>query len=366
MISRGYLFIKKMLLVIILVASFWIGKSFVLAEENFSYSDAIVDNLASVIASETGCGQKDYFVYQMIWGGVYMNNYNRLVGINTPITLTTMCNVFSSPGLYTSTYCNYTFDKLASNRGGACSQSQMDQLRLAAKMVLGKSFTIPKNVYMAAEASVVNAYGKSWVSFTPTGGWTVYYAYQNTESLATTDIYGNTVNTDEKFYHDLADCLYTNPKYGAYNQCSADDDNNDEDDNNDDDDNIVDTLNEFLVTFMMNDGSNNIYYSKKVTENSQVTAPSNPKRDGYSFDGWMTSDGNKYNFSSLVTSDINLYAKWVLNEKSPVTILDGGGENPKTGTFGAFILLVLGIMSLFGVSYYYKYFNTVQNDKNHT
>ena len=56
---------------------------------------------------------------------------------------------------------------------------------------------------MAAEKAIIDKYGISWISYTPTGGWTVYYAYEQGKTLATTDIYGNTVRTDEQFYHNL-------------------------------------------------------------------------------------------------------------------------------------------------------------------
>ena len=51
-----------------------------------------------------------------------------------------------------------------------------------------------------------------------------------------------------------------------------------------------------------------------------ATAPQDPTRDGYTFDGWYL-DGEKYDFSTPVTEDITLVAKWAetAKEASPKT-----------------------------------------------
>lgn len=54
-----------------------------------------------------------------------------------------------------------------------------------------------------------------------------------------------------------------------------------------------------------------------VEEDSQVASPTDPTKEDYLFAGWfLTSDytGDAYGFSTPVTADITLYAKWVLNE----------------------------------------------------
>ena len=201
---------------------FVINKSFLKgtkSDNSFPYGSDVVDNLASAMASESGCGAPEYFVYQLEWGSVYMNNYNRTVGISNPITTSNMCTAFKNG--YTSLYCNYNFDKLAQNRGGYCSTSQTEQLRLAARLVLAQSFTLPKNIYFAAEPSVISTYNASvFDSYFPSGGtWKMNYGYNG--SLSTTDIYGYPVSTDVNFYHTLANCLLSNPTYYAHNQCGS-------------------------------------------------------------------------------------------------------------------------------------------------
>lgn len=50
-----------------------------------------------------------------------------------------------------------------------------------------------------------------------------------------------------------------------------------------------------------------------VIEGETVAKPEDPERDGYEFDAWYTgaTTGNEYDFSTPVTSDLTLYARWV-------------------------------------------------------
>lgn len=263
-------------------------------------SDDVVNNLASTIASEGGCGKREYFVYQLIWGAIFMNNYDKIKGINTPITTDSMCEVYSYRSLYSSAYCYYTFDKLAANRGGSCTQEQIDQLKLAAKMVLLKNFTIPKNIYMAAEKAIIDKYGISWISYTPTGGWTVYYAYEQGKTLATTDIYGNTVRTDEQFYHNLADCLYEHPNLNnAYNQC----------------DGTVPTEPTKYTVYLYPNGGTGITEGQAFEYTGTADFSTFPKvtKEDCILDGWNVGSptGKEYNFNVDKDDDgEKLYARW--------------------------------------------------------
>lgn len=55
-----------------------------------------------------------------------------------------------------------------------------------------------------------------------------------------------------------------------------------------------------------------------VTKNKMVSEPTAPTRDGYTFLGWYTAEGEKWDFAKdVVTADMTLYAKWTKNE-SPV------------------------------------------------
>ena len=63
-----------------------------------------------------------------------------------------------------------------------------------------------------------------------------------------------------------------------------------------------------LVSFDTN-GGNNIA-PVKVEVGKKVSKPSNPKKDGYSFINWFTTNGSVYNFNSIVNNDISLHARW--------------------------------------------------------
>ena len=69
----------------------------------------------------------------------------------------------------------------------------------------------------------------------------------------------------------------------------------------------------FTVTFNSMGGSS--VTSQNVPEDGNATEPTAPTRSGYTFAGWYTdqncTDGNEYNFSTPVTGDLTLYAKWV-------------------------------------------------------
>ena len=55
-----------------------------------------------------------------------------------------------------------------------------------------------------------------------------------------------------------------------------------------------------------------------VAKNKIVSEPAAPTRDGYTFLGWYTAEGEKWDFAKdVVTADMTLYAKWAKNE-SPV------------------------------------------------
>lgn len=66
----------------------------------------------------------------------------------------------------------------------------------------------------------------------------------------------------------------------------------------------------YIVDFDSNGGTR--VASQKVEEGDRVSRPSNPTRDCYDFVGWYTNASltKKYNFSTPVTSDMTLYAKW--------------------------------------------------------
>ena len=38
--------------------------------------------------------------------------------------------------------------------------------------------------------------------------------------------------------------------------------------------------------------------------------PDNPEKDGATFEYWVTSDGKEFDFNTILTKSVTLYAKW--------------------------------------------------------
>lgn len=77
------------------------------------------------------------------------------------------------------------------------------------------------------------------------------------------------------------------------------------------------------VIFNTADGLSSI---QQIVEHGRTAMkPENPKREGYSFAGWYTDDvlSKPYDFATIITDDINLYAKW--NNQYKVSFISNGG-----------------------------------------
>lgn len=72
-----------------------------------------------------------------------------------------------------------------------------------------------------------------------------------------------------------------------------------------------------------------------VAKNKMVSEPAVPTRDGYTFLGWYTAEGEKWDFAKdVVTADMTLYAKWTKNAVNPGGN-GGSGSNGGSGNAGA-------------------------------
>lgn len=80
----------------------------------------------------------------------------------------------------------------------------------------------------------------------------------------------------------------------------------------------------YKVTFDSMEGSN--VEEQEVAYNEKATAPEVPEKSGYTFRGWYTEKSceNKYEFDSLVTKSMTLYAKWVDETAPTITGLENG------------------------------------------
>ncbi|GAA3413850.1 InlB B-repeat-containing protein [Paenibacillus hodogayensis] len=93
------------------------------------------------------------------------------------------------------------------------------------------------------------------------------------------------------------------------------------------------TLNNYAVTFESNGGT--AVSSQTVGYNNKATAPANPTRTGYTFGGWYTDPEwtKPFAFTTAITGNTKLYAKWTLNNYT-VTFESNGGTTVSSQTVG--------------------------------
>ena len=102
------------------------------------------------------------------------------------------------------------------------------------------------------------------------------------------------------------------------------------------------------VIFYKNDGSTAVYDTKTVTNGEAVDEPTAPSWDNHEFNGWFTEPegGTEYDFSTLVTENLDLYANWTSlgtgtvpddePEEAPANNNNGGGGGGSEGTYDTF------------------------------
>ena len=88
----------------------------------------------------------------------------------------------------------------------------------------------------------------------------------------------------------------------------------------------------YTVKFNTNGGS--VIKSVSVNKNGVVAEPTAPTKKGYTFDGWYTDRQltTPYDFTSKVTKNFTLFAKWVEDSEEPGTD-EPGTEEPTTVSF---------------------------------
>ncbi|MFA6804315.1 MAG: InlB B-repeat-containing protein [Candidatus Methanomethylophilaceae archaeon] len=112
---------------------------------------------------------------------------------------------------------------------------------------------------------------------------------------------------------------------------------------------IIEIMGHPVVTFVTNGGNSieEIEVPKDANYNAQTAAkPTDPVRDGYTFDGWYTDSDltTAFDWTSAVAGNISLYAKW-----TAVGGGEGSGDGDDNGSEGnidwlAIILIVAGVI----------------------
>lgn len=108
-------------------------------------------------------------------------------------------------------------------------------------------------------------------------------------------------------------------------------------------------LKEYIVSFDSKGGTK--VDSQIVEHGSTATKPGNPHRNDYTFKGWYL-DGKKFDFSTPITGDITLVARWATktsggsNSSSDTTTKDNGKTVQSGKTFDGGIALYVGLSVL--------------------
>ncbi len=107
----------------------------------------------------------------------------------------------------------------------------------------------------------------------------------------------------------------------------------------------------YTVTFCYNDGRENT--TKTTGINGKLGDLPAPYREGYVFDGWYTTGGEKVDLTRVYSSNTVLYARWSEYiapspnvKKAPVILL---AASPDTVTEGEQVMLSVSETSGFGV-----------------
>jgi uncharacterized repeat protein (TIGR02543 family) len=84
---------------------------------------------------------------------------------------------------------------------------------------------------------------------------------------------------------------------------------------------------QYTVTFISNGGSS--VPDQTVNSGATATRPANPTRNGFTFDDWYSNSGltTVYSFSTPVTGNTTLYAKWTAVTQYTVTFISNGGSS---------------------------------------
>ncbi|MEI6607824.1 MAG: InlB B-repeat-containing protein, partial [Verrucomicrobiota bacterium] len=93
------------------------------------------------------------------------------------------------------------------------------------------------------------------------------------------------------------------------------------------------SISNYTVSFNMDGGSPTIS-SQSVQYNTTATQPSDPTKTGNTFAGWYSDAGltTSFSFSTLITADIALYAKWTPVTTYQVTFDSNGGSSVSAQT----------------------------------
>ena len=112
-----------------------------------------------------------------------------------------------------------------------------------------------------------------------------------------------------------------------------------------------DEVAEHVVSFDLN-GAQGSVPAQTITSTATLKFVTPPERDGYIFGGWyerVSCTGAPYDFATLITKDMTLYAKWIKIEKASAISINGSESvklNGRTEDMLVFVPLVSGNVTI--------------------
>ena len=103
----------------------------------------------------------------------------------------------------------------------------------------------------------------------------------------------------------------------------------------------------YQVTFDSRGGST--VNAVTVQAGETISEPTTPVRSGYTFDGWYTYGGTRFNFSTPINSSFTLYAHWVANPEAHYLV---NADFPGRVTVGTYRDASVSLSGVMGVSIY--------------
>ena len=102
---------------------------------------------------------------------------------------------------------------------------------------------------------------------------------------------------------------------------------------------MVKRLGTYKVTFVT--GSDTTIEEQKVSaaEGYVAMRPEDPKKEGSTFENWVTSDGEVFDFNTILTKSVTLYAKWEGEDLRD--IIPAANLNEETRNFSTLIAYAL-------------------------
>jgi len=103
----------------------------------------------------------------------------------------------------------------------------------------------------------------------------------------------------------------------------------------------------YSVRFWMNDGTGDygrgaLYATEMVDTNGRTVTPPNPRRPGYTFRGWYrtqeTMPADRFNFGTLITGNLDLYARWTPGEEVVHRVLFWRNDNSNNLHYADFVI----------------------------